>query len=73
MPRVYSPAVHFDRMLIAAHGLARELQLNLVDDHRVVLTETGLARIRDQIVDVQAKMCDHGIAPGSAQARMLFA
>jgi FtsZ-interacting cell division protein ZipA len=73
VPRVDSPAVQFDRMLVAAHGLARELQLNLVDDHRVVLSETGLARIRDQIVGVEAKMCDHGIAPGSAQARRLFA
>jgi len=73
VPRVDSPAVQFDRMLAAAHGLARELQLNLVDDHRVVLSEIGLARIRDQIVAVDAKMCDHGIAPGSAQARRLFA
>jgi len=73
VPRVDSPAVQFDRMLAAAHGLARELQLNLVDDHRVVLSETGLARIRDQIIDVDAKMCEHGIAPGSAQARRLFA
>ncbi|MFZ3016903.1 MAG: cell division protein ZipA C-terminal FtsZ-binding domain-containing protein [Gallionella sp.] len=73
VPRVDSPAVQFDRMLVAAHGLARELQLNLVDDHRVVLSETGLARIRDQIVGVEAKMVDHGIAPGSAQARRLFA
>lgn len=73
VPRVDSPAVQFDRMLAAAHGLARELQLNLVDDHRVVLTEIGLVRIRDQIVAVEAKMCEHGIAPGSAQARRLFA
>lgn len=73
VPRVDSPAVQFDRMLAAAHELARELQLNLVDDHRVVLSETGLARIREQIVAVEAKMCEHGIAPGSAQARRLFA
>ena len=73
VPRVESPAVQFDRMLVAAHGLARELQLNLVDDHRVVLTDAGLARIREQIVEVAAKMVDHGIAPGSAQARRLFA
>lgn len=73
VPRVESPAVQFDRMLVAAHGLARELQLNLVDDHRVVLSETGLARIREQIVAVEAKMRDHAIAPGSAQARRLFA
>lgn len=73
VPRVESPAVQFDRMLAAAHGLARELQLNLVDDHRVVLTDAGLARIREQIVGVEAQMSDSGIAPGGAQARRLFA
>jgi FtsZ-interacting cell division protein ZipA len=73
VPRVESPAVQFDRMLDAAHGLARELQLNLVDDHRVVLTDSGLARIREQIVGVEAQMSDSGIAPGGAQARRLFA
>lgn len=73
VPRIDSPAVQFDRMLAVAHGLARELQLNLVDDHRVVLTEIGLARIREQIVAVEDSMRDHGIAPGSALARRLFA
>ena len=73
VPRIDSPAVQFDRMLAAAHGLARELQLNLVDDHRVVLTDTGLARIREQILAVEDRMREHGIAPGSAQARRLFA
>lgn len=73
VPRIDSPAVQFDRMLAVAHGLARELQLNLVDDHRVVLTETGLARIREQIVAVEDRMREQGIAPGSAQARRLFA
>lgn len=72
VPRVEMPASQFDRMLSVAQGLAKELQVNMVDDHRVVLSETGLARIRDQIVAVEAQMCDTGIAPGSAQARRLF-
>jgi FtsZ-interacting cell division protein ZipA len=72
VPRVETPAAQFDRMLGVARGLARELQLNLVDDHRVVLSETGLARIREQIAVVEAQMCDNGIAPGSTQARRLF-
>ncbi|HEX5339151.1 MAG TPA: cell division protein ZipA C-terminal FtsZ-binding domain-containing protein [Gallionella sp.] len=72
VPRVEMPTSQFDRMLDVAHGLARELQVNLVDDHRVVLSEAGLSRIREQIAVVEAKMCGNGIAPGSAQARRLF-
>ncbi|MDD5383898.1 MAG: cell division protein ZipA C-terminal FtsZ-binding domain-containing protein [Gallionella sp.] len=73
VPRVENPAVQFDRMVRIAHELAGELQVNLVDDHRVVLSDNGLAHIREQIVDVEAKMRDNGIAPGSGQARRLFA
>jgi len=73
VPRVENPAAQFDGMVRAAHELARELQANLVDDHRVVLSDNGLARIRAQIAEVEAKMHDNGIAPGSAQARRLFA
>ncbi len=72
VPRVENPAAQFDEMLSVAHELARELQANLVDDHRVVLSDSGLARIREQIATVEAKMRDNGIAPGSAQARRLF-
>ena len=73
VPRVENPAAQFDGMVRIAHELARGLQANLVDDHRVVLSENGLARIRAQITEVEAKMRDNGIAPGSAQARRLFA
>jgi len=73
VPRVENPAAQFDQMVSIAHELARELQVNLVDDHRVVLSEKGLARIHEQITGVEAKMCDNGIAPGSGQARRLFA
>lgn len=72
VPRVENPTAQFDEMVRIAHELARELQANLVDDHRVVLSDNGLARIRAQIAAVEAKMRDNGIAPGSAQARRLF-
>ena len=72
VPRVEDPAVQFDQMVRIAHELAGELQVNLVDDHRVVLSDNGLARIRAQIAEVEAKMRDNGIAPGSGQARRLF-
>ena len=73
VPHVENPAAQFDRMVGIAHELARELQANLVDDHRVVLSDSGLARIRAQIAEVEGKMRDNGIAPGSGQARRLFA
>ena len=73
VPRVENPAMQFDLMVCVAHDLAKELQVNLVDDHRVALSDNGIARIRAQITDVEAKMRDNGIAPGSGQARRLFA
>ncbi len=73
VPRVEDPAAQFDLMVCVAHDLARELQVNLVDDHRVELSDNGLAHIREQVADVEAKMRDNGIAPGSGQARRLFA
>ena len=72
VPRVETPVAQFDSMLHVAREFARELQLNLVDDQRVVLNDNGLARIRDQIAGVEEKMIENGIAPGSAQARRLF-
>lgn len=72
VPRVENPAASFDLLVKMAHALARELQLNLVDDYRVQLTENGLARIRAQISDVEAKMHENSLVPGSAQARRLF-
>ncbi|BBI99299.1 hypothetical protein FGKAn22_09920 [Ferrigenium kumadai] len=73
VPRVAHPAELFDRMLETAREFARELQVNVVDDRRVVLSDGGLNLICDQITAVEAKMAEHGIAPGSAQARRLFA
>ena len=72
VPRVLHPATQFDRMVNIARGLARELQVNMVDDHRVMLSDHGLIRIHEQIVAVEAKMCAYGIIPGSPQARRLF-
>lgn len=72
VPRVENPALHFDRMMRVAHELAGELQVNVVDDHGVILSDINLAGIREQISEVEEKMCDRGITPGSAQARRLF-
>jgi FtsZ-interacting cell division protein ZipA len=72
VPRVEEPAGQFDRMIQVARLLAKELQLNLVDDHLVTLNDKGLALIRERINDVELKMCAKGITPGSTQARRLF-
>ncbi|MDD4977819.1 MAG: cell division protein ZipA C-terminal FtsZ-binding domain-containing protein [Gallionella sp.] len=72
VPRVEDPARQFDLMTRVAQKLEQELQLNMVDDHRVVLSPSGLDLIRAQIAEVEAQMCDNDIVPGSAQARRLF-
>ena len=72
VPRVEDPARQFDLMTRVAQELEQELQLNMVDDHRVVLSPSGLDLIRAQIAEVEAQMCDNDIVPGSAQARRLF-
>lgn len=73
VPRTLNPVTQFDLMARIAHEFAGELQANLVDDHRVVLSDSGLALIRARIAEIEAKMRDSGIIPGSGQARRLFA
>jgi len=72
LPRVENPAAQFDRLMHVANGLAKSLQVNLVDDNLMPLNESGLALIRERIAEVEAQMVAQGIAPGSAQARRLF-
>jgi hypothetical protein len=72
VPRVEDPCMQFDQMMRVARELARELQVNVVDDHRVVLSDKGLALIRARIAGVEAKMREHAIVPGSSQALRLF-
>jgi FtsZ-interacting cell division protein ZipA len=72
VPRVENPGNQFDQMMHVARELAKELQVNVVDDHRVVLSDNGIALIRTQIAEVDAKMRTQDITPGSAQARRLF-
>ncbi len=73
VPRVEDPARQFDHMTHVARELAIELQVKVVDDHRVMLSDSGLALIRNRIADVEKKMSVRGIEPGSPQALRLFA
>ncbi len=72
VPRVVNPAQQFDKMMLVAHALAKELQVNLVDDRRIELTEAVLSPIRDKVSEVELKMREQDIIPGSTQARRLF-
>ncbi|MFY9260232.1 MAG: cell division protein ZipA C-terminal FtsZ-binding domain-containing protein [Gallionella sp.] len=73
VPRASDPLGQFDLMLNVALQLADELNLNLVDDYLITLDEAGLAAIRSQIAEVEARMFENGITPGSTHARRLFA
>ena len=72
VPRASEPTRQFDKMMQVAHELAKTLQVNLVDDRRIELTEAGLIPIREKVGEVEAKMRDQNIVAGSAQARRLF-
>ncbi len=72
VPRVENPAETFDSMVKLAHALARDMQVNLVDDHRVQLTDAGLDLIRAKIAEVEARMRENRLIPGSAEALRIF-
>jgi len=72
VPRVSNPTDKFDQLMQVAHGLAKGLQVNLVDDHNVPLSESGLALIRTRIEEIEAKMTEFGVTPGNPQAYRLF-
>ncbi len=72
VPRVADGAPTLDRMLEAAHALAAALEGRLVDDNRATLSEAGLARIREQVQTIHAKMDLQGIPAGSPRALRLF-
>jgi hypothetical protein len=73
VPNVSEPTRQFDSMMHVAHELAKLLQVNLVDDRHIELTEFGLMHIRAKVSEVETKMHGQGIVPGSPQARRLFA
>lgn len=72
VPRVENPADSFDLLVQIAKSFASSLDANLVDDHRVQLTDAALAHTRAQIAEVETKMRAYNLAPGSEQARRLF-
>lgn len=72
VPRVAGGARVFDRLVALGRQFAGTLGGTLVDDNRVPLNDSGLARIRTQIEGIQARMAAQGIQPGGALALRLF-
>ena len=72
IPRVAAGGRAFDQMVTLARHFSATLGGAVVDDNRVVLNEGGLAKIRAQIEDIQARMTVRGVRPGSPLALRLF-
>lgn len=72
VPRVERPVERFDAMALLARELALDLRAGVVDDHRVVLGETAIAHIREQVAVIEQRMLAGQVVPGSAQALRLF-
>jgi len=72
VPRVALGAGVMDRMLEVARNLAAALEGSLVDDNRATLTEAGIARIKEQVRTIHAKMDLLGIPAGGPRALRLF-
>jgi FtsZ-interacting cell division protein ZipA len=73
VPRVADGITVFDRMVEAGTAIAEHLGGIVVDDNRMPLQQSGLARIRRQLQDIHAAMAARDIAAGSPRAQRLFA
>jgi FtsZ-interacting cell division protein ZipA len=72
VPRVPDGLAVLDRMFETGSRLAQALGGSLVDDNRVALSAAGIARIRQQVAGIYARMEAHGIGAGTARALRLF-
>ena len=72
VPRVTDGTLAFDRMLATARQLAAVLGGVLVDAQRAPLADAMIAAIRAKTAELQQRMRDGGIAPGSTRALRLF-
>ena len=72
VPRVAQGTQTFDRMIAFAGGCAAALHGQLSDAHRKALTDATVSVIRGRIEELQHRMAERGIAPGSLRALRLF-
>lgn len=72
VPRTRNGGIAFARMMAAGEQLARGLGGVLVDAQRAPLSEAMIAAMRSKVIEVQQRMRDAGIDPGSTRALRLF-
>ena len=72
VPRVTDGKLAFDRMLATARQLAGALGGVLVDAQRTPLADAMIDAIRARTGELQARMNEAGIVPGSTRALRLF-
>jgi FtsZ-interacting cell division protein ZipA len=72
VPRVSDGKAAFERMLGASRQIAGAMDGVLVDAQRAPLADAMIAAIRAKIVELQQRMRDGGIDPGSPRALRLF-
>ncbi|OHC64814.1 MAG: hypothetical protein A2045_00550 [Rhodocyclales bacterium GWA2_65_20] len=72
VPRVTDGVAAFDRVLAVARQLATALGGLLVDAQRAPLSDAMIDAIRAKTAELQQRMRDGGIVPGSARALRLF-
>lgn len=72
VPRVADGVRVFNQMLMLARQMATSLGGQVVDDNRRPLSDAGIARIKQQLVDIYARMETQQIKSGSPRALRLF-
>jgi hypothetical protein len=72
VPRVAMGAATFDRLIAFARECAAKLGGQLADAHRKPLGDATVAVIRGRIEELQQRMTERGIPPGSVRALRLF-
>ena len=72
VPRVANGVLAFDKMLATAQQVTLGLGGVLVDAQRVPLSDVMIAAIRAKTAELQRRMSDGDIAPGSVRALRLF-
>ena len=72
VPRVTDGMLAFDRMLATARQLTASLGGVLVDAQRAPLADAMIEAIRAKTAELQQRMRDGGIVPGSIRALRLF-
>lgn len=73
VPKAAGGIQAFNQMLLAARQFIGPLGALLVDDNRRELTDSGIDKIRQQLLAIYHKMEQRDTPPGSARSKRLFA